>query len=473
MPLVTAGVIAIYVAVQIAIGVWIGARVKTASQYYTAGGRLGAVPIALSLFATWFGAESVLGSSAAIAEGGLGAARAEPFGYAICLFAMGYLVARPFRERGYATIAAFFKARFDRRSELAAAMITALVSIIWAAAQLLALSAILSEALHVPASVTLVATTVIVIAYASLGGLASDIAADVIQGSVLLIGLIALLIALSLALADVGGILGVIEPDQLRLVANGENWLDRLDSWAIPVLGSLVTQEAIARFSGARDGPTAVRGCLGAAGLYLIAGMIPVLIALAGVHALAPDTALADRFLPHLIAQALPPVWSLVLIGALLAAILSTVDSNFLSVSALVTGVMARAGTAPSLWTARGATVLAGFAAFAIAANGSSVYELIAFTSILGQGGLLVAVLIGLYSQWGGASAALTAIFAGSACNVITYGLYPLLVAKGANGLPAQFTGGFLLSILVSLAAYGAAAAREQLRLARRSAAPL
>lgn len=473
MPVFAAGVIAIYVALQIALGIWIGARVKTSAQYYTAGARLGAVPIAFSLFATWFGAESVIGSSAAIAQGGMGAARAEPFGYAICLFAMGVFIAKPFRERGYLTIAAFFKDRFDRRSELAAAVITALVSIIWAAAQLLALSAILSEALNLPAGVTLLAATGIVIAYASFGGLASDVAADMIQGSILLIGLIALLIALAFSLHHVGGLFGVIEPQQLRLISAGETWLSRLDSWAVPVLGSLVTQEAIARFSGARDTASAQRGCFGAAGLYLMAGTIPVLIALAGVHSLAPGAEVSDRFLPALVLEVLPPIWSLILTGALLAAILSTVDSNFLSVSALMTGVFARKDRAPPLWLARTATALAGAAALVIALSGSSIYELIAFTSILGQSGLLIAVVIGLYSKWGGPVAALAAIFAGGACNALTYGLYPLLGTKSAGSEPPEFAGGFLLSVVISLLAYAICAHRGSNSLARRAASPL
>ena len=85
--------IAVYVVFQIAIGLWFARGTKSDTDYYIAGGRLGFFPITLSLFATWFGAETILGSSAAVAEGGLSGARAEPFGYALCLIGTAFLVA--------------------------------------------------------------------------------------------------------------------------------------------------------------------------------------------------------------------------------------------------------------------------------------------------------------------------------------------------------------------------------------------
>lgn len=443
-----------YVAAQVALGVWIGRRVHSSSDYYLAGRSLGALPIALSLFATWFGAETVLGASGAIAAEGLSGARAEPFGYALCLTAMAFLIAVPFRARGYLTIADFFRERFDRRNELAAAVITALVSIIWAGAQLLALSAILSVTLGLPSLVTVIAAAVVVILYASFGGLLSDVATDVVQGGVLLVGLASLLVALAFALNGLSGMLGAIRPEQLRLIGPGEGVFARLDAWSIPILGSLVTQEAIARFAGARDAETAKCGCLGAAALYLVVGLVPVLIALAGVH-LLPLPEEQDRFLPLLVEELLAPIWSVLLMAALLSALLSTVDSNILSVSALVTQNL-RAG-AGSLALARGTTAGAGLVALAIAIatllSGDAIYDLIELSSVLGQAGLLVAVLIGLFSRFGGPIASLAAILACAVCNLYVYALFPLF-----SGDPeAELPGGFLLSVLVSVLAYAAA----------------
>lgn len=458
-PVLAALIIVGYVGAQIAVGLWIGRRVKSSTDYFVAGRRLGPLPIALSLFATWFGAETVLGSSAAIAGEGLSGARAEPFGYAICLTAMAFLIAVPFRKRGYITLADFFRDRFDRSNEIAAAVITVLVSVIWAAAQLLALSAILSVALGLPAFVTLVAAAIVVVVYASFGGLASDVATDMIQGAVLLVGLLAVLVALAFALGGLGDMLGLISPAQLRLLGPGENPIQRLDAWAIPILGSLVTQEAIARFAGARDVETAKRGCLGAAGLYLAAGAIPVLLGLAGAHVVGVDQ--GDEFLPRLVQQVLSPIWSILLMAALLSAILSTVDSNILSVSALVTTNLGK--LSGNLTAARLVTAGAGALALAIAATGATIYDLVELTSALGQAGLLVAVLIGLFSRWGGPHASMAAILACALINLATYVLYPVW----AGDADAEFPGGFLLSVLVSILAYAAAAEWERRRASK------
>lgn len=457
-PALTAVIMLAYVAAQIGLGLWVGRRVKSSTDYFVAGRRLGFFPIALSLFATWFGAETVLGSSAAIAQDGLAGARAEPFGYAICLTAMAFLVAGPFRRRGYITLADFFRERFDRRNEIAAAGITALVSIIWAAAQLLALSAILSTALGLPPIITLIAAAVVVVVYSSFGGLASDVATDMVQGIVLLVGLLALLVGVALALGGLAHVLGVIEPGQLRLLGPGESPVARIDAWAIPILGSLVTQEAIARFAGARDVETARRGCLGAALLYLLSGSIPVLLGLAGVHLVGGD--LGDGFLPALIRHVLPPIWSVILMAALLSAILSTVDSNILSVSALVTTNLGKlSGNLPA---ARLVTAGAGALALLIAMTGATIYDLVELTSSLGQAGLLVAVMIGLYSRWGGPAACMTAIVTCAACNLAVYVGYPLLLRDADAELP----GGFLLSVLVSVLGYTAGAAWDHRRKA-------
>jgi len=451
-PALTAALILGYVGLQIAVGVWIGRRVRSSDEYYLAGRSLGVFPIAMSVFATWFGAETVLGSSAVIASEGLAGARAEPFGYALCLTAMAFLVATPFRRRGYMTLADFFRERFSRGTEIAAAAITILVSVIWAAAQLLAFSAILSVAFNLPALVTVIAAAVIVIVYASFGGLLSDVATDVVQGLILLAALLGVLVALAFALHGLNGLLGVITPEQLRLVGPGESPLARLDAWSIPILGSLVTQEAIARFAAARSPRVARDGCLGAAGLYLLAGAAPVLIALGGVH-YVPLPEQTDQFLPVLVASLLGPVWSVLLMAALLSALLSTVDSNILSVSALTTNNLGK--LSGKLWAARAATAAAGVTALGIAiatlATGDVIYDLIELSSTLGQAGLLVAVLAGLHLRFGGRWACWAAILACAACNLFTYVVYPQL----AGDPEAELPGGFLLSVLAALLGYG------------------
>lgn len=460
----------LYVLAQVAIGIWAGRGAKSETDYYLGGRQVGFWPLSLSIFATWFGAETILGSAAAIAEGGLSGARAEPFGYALCLVLMALFVAGPIRKSNYLTISDFFRERYGKTAEIASAVVSVIISVIWAGAQLLAVAAILETVVGIPGYVTLLAAAGIVIVYCYYSGLNGDIATDVVQGLFLIFGIVILFIAVSDRAGGLNALIASIKPEQLRLVAEGESVFARIDNWMIPVIGSLVTQEALTRFLAARSTRTAQSACLAAAFLYLALGMLPVLMGLGGSHLGIPG-AEGDNFIPALALELLPNGLAIILVGALFSAILSTVDSNLLAVSSLVAiNLMrkshGRRSEKEQLQIARWTTVLAGFGALAVAFSGSDIYELLAMTSIFGQGGILVATMIGLRSNFGGAAAALAALFACVAFNLATLVVMPMMDAMGqgmsaAEGAAAVLAGDvspidgfFLWSIVVSIVAY-------------------
>jgi Na+/proline symporter len=450
--------------------------VKSEEDFFLAGRSMGLIPIGLSIFATWFGAETIMGSTGAIASEGMAGARAEPFGYALCLFAMAFTISGVFRARGYVNLADFFAKRFAKDSELATALITILVSTIWAAAQLLALSALLKSAIGVPVQLTLIVAVAAVVVYVSLAGIAGDIWTDMIHNVVLVIGLLVVLFALAGKMGGFDAMLGSIEPKQLQLIAPGEGWMGRIDNWAIPILGSLVTQEVIARFLTTKTPTIARNATLMAGSLYMLMGCVPLLIGLAGIHAfpLGDDP---DAFLPNIAASILPPVAYVIFAGALLSAVMSVTNANIISVSSMmsinVLGHIHRtAGEKTKLRVARLTTVGAGLAAYLIASSGQSIYQLIALTSVWGQAGILVAVMFGLWSGYGGRRAALWATLVCMAVNLWTLAVGPMLeLMNGPQAVPLgkAFTalvageaptveGYFLLSLLASVAAYVAGA---------------
>jgi Na+/proline symporter len=471
--------LALYVLLQVAIGVWAGRGAKSETDYYLGGRGITFLPLSLSIFATWFGAETILGSAAAIAEGGLSGARAEPFGYAICLVLMALFVAGPIRRSNYVTISDFFRERFGKKAEIASAVVSVIISVIWAGAQLLAVAAILETVVGIPGYVTLLAAAGIVIVYCYYAGLKGDIATDVVQGIFLIIGIVILFLAVSGRAGGFDALIGSIKPEQLRLVAEGESIFARIDNWMIPVIGSLVTQEALTRFLAARSTRVAQSACLAAAALYLALGMLPVLIGLGGTH-LGIEGAAGDNFIPAMALELLPNVLAIILVGALFSAILSTVDSNLLAVSSLVSiNLMrkshGRRSEKAQLQIARMTTVLAGLGALLVAFSGSNIYELLAMTSIFGQGGILVATMIGLRSNFGGASAALASLFACVAFNLATLVVLPMFEGMSGGmsffkafqaviaGDIAPIDGFFLWSIVVSIVAYvGVAAVSKQ-----------
>lgn len=439
-----------FLGLQIAIGLWVSQFIRNESDYLVAGRNVGLAFASMSLFATWFGAETVIGSSAAIAEQGLAGGRADPFGYSLCLLGMGLFLAYQLRKRNYLTLGDFFRERYSRSAEIFGSLLFVPAVLTWAAAQLLALAQIIVVLTGVPLATALPLVSAFVIAYTWLAGLMGDIITDFIQGSLLIAGLIVMLIFVVSASGGPEAALGRIEPAQLSFVGENESLMARLDIWAIPILGSLVSQTALARVFATKSATVARRACFIAFGLYLTVGLIPVMIALTGTH-LDLDLGARDEFLPTLAQEILPPWLFVFFMCALIAAILSTVDSTILTVSALVShNVILPAVKAPSerfkIRMARTITLASGLIAFAIAALGDTVLGLVLLADSIGTAGLLVTVLIGLYlPKFGGPRAALAAFSVG-------------LLSFPVNSLLLDLEAPYLFSIALALSAYVIAA---------------
>ena len=101
-----------YLVMQFGIAFFASRFIKVEADYFVAGRKLGVFAVAMSVFATWFGAEAVVGASGAVAEQGLSASSADPFGYTLCLLAMATFIAAKMREAGVMTFVDFFRQRF-------------------------------------------------------------------------------------------------------------------------------------------------------------------------------------------------------------------------------------------------------------------------------------------------------------------------------------------------------------------------
>jgi len=179
----------------------------------------------------------------------------------------------------------------------------------------------------------------------------------------------------------------------------GESWAETAELWLIPIIGTMVSQEAISRTLAARTPEAARTGALGGAGLYLAAGLIPVAFGLFAPQLGLPLGA-GEAFLPSL-AKALFPEWLLIVFtGALVSAILSSVDSALLAVSAVITESGYRrlnpaASDRALLRAARTATVAAAALAAGLALTGESLRNLVLDAGAIGAV-LAVPIIAGL-----------------------------------------------------------------------------
>lgn len=445
-----------FLLLQLLLGAWIARRVRGLDDFLVAGRKLGYPLAGASIFATWFGAETVIGSAGRAYEQGISLRHAEPFGYGLCLILMGAVFARPLWARRLTTLADLFRQRFSSGTERTAALLLIPTSLFWAAAQVRAFGQLLSGAGLGSVEMGIWVAALLAIAYTSLGGLLADAVTDLLQGSVVIVGLLVLALAGWWTVSALEGNLG--EPAGTAAVteepsAEG-NLLAFVEEWAIPICGSVLAAELVARVIAARSAAVASRAALGAGGLYLAFGLIPLGLGVWGSR-LIPGLEDGEQVVPQL-AQLLLPGWGQAIFAAALsAAILSTVDSTLLVASGLAVQNLlpSNAGdrsSRPRLVLVRASVVLFGVTAAWLATRSTGVLDLVEQASALGSSGVLVCAVLGLFTHWGGAPAALAALLSGM-------GVY---LAGVALGWPYPY----LSSLLAALLAYGATALLEGFR---------
>ena len=445
--------ILLYLVLQFGIGIYVSRRIRTESDYIVAGRKLGYGLTTFTIFATWFGAETTIGSAGAVYESGLSGATSDPFGYGACLLLMGAFFAIPLWRRKLTTLADLFRQRFSPGVEKLAVLLMVPASLLWAAAQIRAFGQVLSASSGLAVSVTLTVAAAIVIAYTAFGGMLADAWTDLVQGIVLIIGLLVLFGAM---LAQTG-----IEPftaipfSRLDPFPDNISILALAEEWAIPICGSVVAAELVSRVISARTGEVARTSSFLAGGGYLLLGTIPVAVGLAG-SVIVPGLDHPEQVLPLLGQRFLPGALYVIVAGALISAILSTVDTTLLVCSSLVSHnviVAARPGMSETskVRVARGGVAIFGLLAYLIALYADGVYALVEAASSFGSAGIFTVVTFGLFTKWGGALAATASLLAG----IVTW-----IAGAYVFGLELPY----LTSLGSSIAAYAIASAVQPRR---------
>lgn len=454
-----------FLGIQLLIGWWASRRVTSEAEYFVAGRRLGLPLVTMSMLVTWFGAETCLGASGIIYEKGLSGARADPFGYALCLLLLGLFWARRLSAGCYLTLGDLYRDRFGVRAERLVVFVLVPSSLTWGAAQVRAFGQVLAVTGSLSVDVAILLAAALVIAYTFLGGLMGDVMTDLVQGILVSVGLITLLIVSWAALGAPSAAgqqeawQAALSAERLSLFPRDESVWAQIDRWSVPVFGSLISQEVIARVLGAKTPSVARRGALLACLLYLLLGSVPVVLGLLG-PALLPGLEQPEQLLPALAQRHFPHVLYLIFCCALLAAILSTVDSVLLSISGLVSHnllvpVLRVEREGAKLWLGRGVVVCAGVVCLTFALAADSIYDLVVTASALGTAGVLVTALAALYLRNPTEQGAVAALIVGAVTTPI---------AEYVLDLPAPF----LASVAAAAVTYVFVAILEQ---AQRSSA--
>ncbi|HEV3008182.1 MAG TPA: sodium:solute symporter family protein [Burkholderiales bacterium] len=342
--------VALYLVVTVAIGLWAARRVHNSKDYVVAGR---SVPLFMSMalvFATWFGAETVLGVSATFLKDGMRGIVADPFGFSFCLVLIALFFARAFYRLNLLTIGDFYRSRYNKPVEIATSICITLSYLGWVAAQLTALGVVfhtLSDG-AIPLGWGIALGTAVVVLYTLFGGMWSVAYTDVLQSVIIIVGLIYLAFLL-------GGAAGGFD----RVVAHAaeagkfEFWpkleardvLAFIAAFLTAALGSIPQQDVFQRVTAAKDADTAVRGTLLGGLIYFCMAFVPIYLAYCALlidpkmvaPLLAGESNENQLILPKLIAAHTPFFAQVMFFGALLSAIMSSASAALLAPSTLFT----------------------------------------------------------------------------------------------------------------------------------------
>jgi Na+/proline symporter len=406
-----------YVAAQLAIGIWMTRRNRTEADYLLAGRSFGLGLATFSFFATWFGAETCIGAAGKVYEHGLAGMSSDPFGYGVCLVLMGLVFAVPLRRGNYTTLGDFFRARFSPGVEKLTVVLMIPASLLWAAAQMRAFGQVLDVTAGFGITAGILIGAGVAIVYTASGGLRADVMTDLVQGIAIVLGLGWLGIVMAQHMGGPADALSTVPAERLQL--RDADWPNTLEAWAVPIIGSITAQELAARAFACRSHQVARRAALAGGALYVLVGLVPVLVGLLG-PTLIPDLQEPEQLLPLVAQQHLPTFFYVLFAGALVSAILSTVDSTLLAASALATHnliIPRRPGMreAARLRLSKLGVVGAGLVALGFAFSADTIFELVQTASAFGSAGIFVAMAFGIFTRFGGARSAAAALVAGTA----------------------------------------------------------
>ena len=329
--------VAAYMLVMLGIGFWSSRRIENAKDYIIAGGRLGWALSIGTLFATWFGGETCMGSSRTAFEEGILGVIADPFGAGFCLIIAGTFFIRVFRKMDLATIVDYFEQRYGGAVARAFSVLYIPVYLGWLGGQLLAFGLIINALTGIPTMTATLVSTAVVLIYTYSGGMWAVSLTDAVQMCFIVLGLLVLFPTLVDHLGGFEAIHAQIPERFFHLYphdAGALEWLNYVQAWMIVGIGSLPAQDLFQRIMSPRSTRIASRAAILSGVAYITIGLIPVLLGIYGRVAL-PDSG-GESILIALAQEHLPLPLMVLMIGALLSAIMSSADSALLAPAGII-----------------------------------------------------------------------------------------------------------------------------------------
>ena len=445
-----------YWVVSVGIGLYAATRVHNTKDFAVAGRHLPFYMVTATVFATWFGSETVLGIPATFLKEGLHGVVADPFGSSLCLILVGLFFAAPLYRMNLLTIGDFYKKRFGRGAEVLTTIAIVISYLGWVGAQITALGLVFNVVsggeISKLAGMWIGSGTILI--YTIFGGMWAVAITDFLQMIVIVLGMLWIGGEVS---GQVGGV-GVVVAHAAENAkfdfwpaADAKEIIGFVAAWITMMFGSIPQQDVFQRVQSSKTEKIAIWGSVLGGSLYFIFAFVPMFLA---YSATLIDPTLVESLidtdsqmiLPELVMKHAPLFAQVMFFGALLSAIKSCASATLLAPSVTFTENLLKPMLANEhghvsdrklLLTMRIVTLSFTLLVTLYAMNSkASIFKMVENAYQITLVMAFVPLLCGLYWRRATNQGALLAIF----CGLATW-LSILVAGPEDPFLPAQFAG--------------------------------
>jgi len=337
----------IYWIISVGIGLYAATRVHNTKDFAVAGRHLPFYMVTATVFATWFGSETVLGIPATFLKDGLKGVVSDPFGSSLCLILVGLFFAAPLYRMNLLTIGDYYKKRFGRSVEVLTTLAIVISYLGWVGAQITALGLVFNVVSggEIEKITGMWIGSITILIYTFFGGMWAVAVTDLIQMIIIVIGMLYIGGEVS---GMVGGVGAVIE--HASQAGKFEFWpavdlkeiLAFAAAWVTMMFGSIPQQDVFQRVQSSKTETIAVWASVLGGSLYFLFAFVPMFLAYSATMIdPAMVASLIDTdpqlILPRLVLDRAPLFAQVMFFGALLSAIKSCASATLLAPSVTFT----------------------------------------------------------------------------------------------------------------------------------------